>query len=586
MSSENNKPLSSGKFLLLSDVHLDPFYGTPNAEIAKQDPEYKYRCQDKNAPPFSSYGCDSSGDLVLSTIINAAQVLPRPDFILYTGDGTRHSVKAVATKDENATAIVHESIGFFFDAIHEYFPDVPIVSLPVLDLGNNDFKDDYMLEITSTDPCMIGDNGSLPKATNPWLEDMVNRFPFLFLNDEEASVFACGGYLFREIAEDLYIIVLNTVIWSNELNTHHDNTVDIKTKNQYEKDIKFDPFGQHQWLENILEKLRSNKKKVYITGHIPPMVMSYPPALGINLMYETHVHRFYNLVSQYNDVISGHFFGHVHSNEIRHLPPSILPENHPPMFISGSISPCYFTTPFFHIVEYDKGESKFPIDFATYNADLDNLTTIELEGSKYVQFSKLFPSFLKHFNINAFTNSEIRKLSGDFLLGDFALNPIMEQNGTDMNDVYAKNDELWSKYWNNWHKGLEQPPYYDEFRLKEVCVLACGFTTTSWIGCLMDANNARHIKNNIQCTLPHEAKQVWAINKSKNLRLSWTPLKYKIVSVLIGASFFMFACWICVSIRKILKRRFTGHTPIKNEVRRELDNIFDVVEEDDLPALT
>ena len=53
------------------------------------------------------------------------------------------------------------------------------------------------------------------------------------------------------------------------------------------------------------------------------------------------------MLAKYEDVVSGFFMAHVHSNELRHI--SSFSGSSPPLIISGSIAPCYTTDPTFSV---------------------------------------------------------------------------------------------------------------------------------------------------------------------------------------------------------------------------------------------
>lgn len=164
-----------------------------------------------------------------------------------------------------------------FDSHHfsfRSFTDVPLVQLPAPDLGNNDLPGDYDLNVTSFDPCFPQDDGQLPNSTNPWLQATATKYRKLFVDDMEAAVFACGGYLNRQALPNLSIISLNTVVFSL---SHTPKVSPDK-----------DPFGQFEWMEAQLEEAKALGNKVYLTGHIPPMLQSFTGNLGGELWQQHH----------------------------------------------------------------------------------------------------------------------------------------------------------------------------------------------------------------------------------------------------------------------------------------------------------
>lgn len=551
----------TGKFLFFSDVHLDPFYGTKDAKKYKENAP----CQNSDAPPYSAYGCESNEALVVSSIWNAAQSMPNPDFILFTGDATRHSTSSVGTGSEDVVEkMVHKTIQFIYDTVNTYFPDVPVLSLPPLDLGNNDFEDDYKIEITSTDACLVGENGTLPQSTSPWFADMVSSFPFSFINEEEKAVFACGGYLSREVTKDLYIIVLNTVLWSSELNNHQEKQGNKKAR----IDSTFDPFGQHEWLAVTLKEIRNMKKRAYITGHIPPIVESYIHSVGNNLMDPSHLHRFYNLIAEFNDVISGLFFGHIHTNELRRT--AGLPDSHPPMFISGSISPIYHSAPFYHIVEYDhtQGGTKFLKDIISFSTDLKNITTISDGSNEYIEFYQMFSSLREYIGLNELTNAEVKELSGRLVVDTTTITSDVDNQEEASIIQTEKADVIWDKFYNHWYKGTDQIPCDGRCRIQQACVVSCGLTSETWENCVDDIDfdpetfkkKSGHVTESI-CVLPSKAYTRYNLNQIMDIhaKLSGKTLVNATISALCVILFISFMFGSCVCVLRRFRRSNRKH---------------------------
>ena len=406
-ADSSSESMDIGNFLWFSDVHLDDYYGTANAEVHKAGAP----CANASAPYYSAYGCGSSLGLLKSTLDSASRAIteeggiPKPDFIMFTGDSTRHNSQNVRIDGYNSSEasisyVVNKAMTTVYDGISERFPDVPVIELPSLDLGNNDFLGDYKLNVTSYLPCLIteddddDDAPALPNATNQWLIDVADRFQNLFVDDEESSVFACGGYFNRRLREGLRLISLNTVVWCLSHTPNVDGTSD--------------PFGEHAWLRVQLKKAKKQGEKVYITGHVPPMLQSFVNGIGNPLWQDEHVVEFFETVNKYQDVVAGIFFAHVHSNELRVMPD--MPDNFPPMLITGSISPCYTTTPFYSFVFYDRGETKFPVDVVTYNLNLDavqNETTMPVDDeSNFDPWERMFQNLTSFLGISSLTNRE------------------------------------------------------------------------------------------------------------------------------------------------------------------------------------
>mmetsp|Transcript_32464 Transcript_32464/g.58686 ORF Transcript_32464/g.58686 Transcript_32464/m.58686 type:complete len:501 (-) Transcript_32464:272-1774(-) len=432
-----------GTFAWLTDAHLDRFYGTPQAKIHKLGAP----CNLTDAPSFSAYGCGGPLPLVEAAVqasANANEELgwPSPDFVLFTGDNTRHN----PLTPEGTL----EDIRIVNNLFRTYFPDTPVVKLPTLDLGNNDLTSDYYLNITTHEPCLPTNNADgtteLPPTTNKWLGTVAEEQSHVFVNELEKATFACGGYMNRELPEGLDIIILKTIIWSI---SHEHEPVPT------DDERKLDPFGQFAWLEATLTQIREAGRKVYITGHVPPMLQSFTGNLGVGLYHVEKQERLFALFHEFEESIAAILFAHTHSNELRHT--EALPDHAPPALIGTSISPCYTTDPGFRIVKYDL-DTYQPVDMATYSVNLGE----EIPEDETNPFNLQIPSLVDYLGMESLTNHAIMKLA-DNMLDD---------------------NEVWNNYFNNFYKGVTQTACDTaECRRGEVCLVACGFSETTWNSC-------------------------------------------------------------------------------------------------------
>jgi len=173
-------------------------------------------CNSSDAPMYSAYGCGSPPALVEEAVKASSSATddlpddwPTPSFVLFTGDSARHN--------ELSKGGVLEDIKTVNDLFAQYYPDTPVVRLPTLDLGNNDFPGDYQINVTSHEPCLPtfesdGDSGAivsterasfgaqnqtlvLPVPTNEWLQTVAEQQSYKFVDELEKATFACGGYL-------------------------------------------------------------------------------------------------------------------------------------------------------------------------------------------------------------------------------------------------------------------------------------------------------------------------------------------------------------------------------------------------------
>src|SRR3954447_5817505 len=81
-----------GEFLLISDIHFDPFFdGTLFARLDAGPVEDWPRILETSQPAgFNPMGTDSNYALLRSTLDEVRRRVPAPDFILYPGDFLAH----------------------------------------------------------------------------------------------------------------------------------------------------------------------------------------------------------------------------------------------------------------------------------------------------------------------------------------------------------------------------------------------------------------------------------------------------------------------------------------------------------------
>jgi hypothetical protein len=531
-SSSSSSCYPGGSFLWLSDAHYDAFYGTEQAEVHKNGAPCMNNSNNNNnngttsssgAPLYSAYGCGSSLALLTSAVKESARLSSdllttlrddtnddfdaatdnnetnssassassssscRVDFIIFTGDAVRHNIDPVASTLNAHGALVNAALTTVHALFEQYFPGVPTVDLPALDFGNNDLLGDYELNVTSSEPCLpSSSDGSPPPATNDWLVNVTATHSHLFIDDLEAAVFACGGYLNRLVRPNLRIISLNTIVWSiNHIPDMND-------------EIMMDPFGQFAWLQVQLDNARIAGDKIYLTGHVPPMLQSYTGSLGAPLMPSRYIAQYFAMLSAHQDVIAAQLFGHVHSNELRAVPHGAMPDDAPPMLIQGSIAPCYTTTPFFSVVKYDRdGPTKYPTDLVTYHVDLDlyyNETTSSSSSSTSNStnsssiWKRMFISLTTSLGMAALTNAETRRLAERMATSDDSNDTDTAGCGSSGNST-ARCISIFQHYFDYWYKGIPQTDCNTATcHLQEACLVYNGFNETIWQDCVSNGS--------------------------------------------------------------------------------------------------
>jgi hypothetical protein len=364
-----------GHFLWLSDLHVDPLYGTEFAVTHHNSMSDDIGNCTQNETllqyPYGRTGCDSPISLLDSSLQSflvkndnnntSTATSTKIDFILITGDLVRHgtdrlfssSSKSLTLGDKNISddiiiddgpiSFTKSILSTTIRSIKKSFPNVPII--PVL--GNNDVTPDYYLDVNNNN----NNNGT---STNTILDMARDGLSECFLSEEESQTFAYGGYYSRIIqttsSSSILILSLNTVIYS----TNHQPTYIVR-----DDDDDDDPLGQFGWIESQLQKAivgedgddhhnnntssshnddddsKIEINAIWIVGHIPPSIGSYRHSqqwsdryvdryitiLKKHAQRQQHQQRTSSTTTTSNNfpTIQGHLFGHIHTEEFRLL---------------------------------------------------------------------------------------------------------------------------------------------------------------------------------------------------------------------------------------------------------------------------
>lgn len=395
----NNTDEATGTFIWLTDIHYDPFYGQSaslGSEIGRLHPLDSYmpsKCQqhaecDKSDSTFGMKGCDSPFSLVQACISAAADAVPKPDFVLVSGDFDHHRCNDVYNAD-NDTAVqsLQNSMSEVVNLLRVEYPK-PTPIIPTL--GNNDVIPDYGLDVKDAHKVLLN------KASETFINLFLPSWSSTFDNDtiEMKSTFREGGYYANKIISPkasqvgLTILVLNTVIYSKNHSPDQTNITD--------------PYQQFQWLDKSLASAKDNNCKVYIMGHIPPTIGSFRHT---QFWHEIYIERYSQLIRGYKDVVVAQLFGHLHSDEFRILP------GLPPLLIAPAITPIFGNNPSFRIVTFDRRTLTI-LDYETRFIDLEDNTTAQWQS---------LPSFRVAYSVPDISITSLRTVERDISTMDDAL---------------------------------------------------------------------------------------------------------------------------------------------------------------------
>ncbi|XP_006883701.1 PREDICTED: acid sphingomyelinase-like phosphodiesterase 3b [Elephantulus edwardii] len=330
-----SKPANPGKFWHISDLHLDPEYKVSEDPLqvcpsAGSQPV-------SNAGPWGNYLCDSPWALVNSSIYAMKQILPEPDFILWTGDDTPH-----VPNEQLGEAAVLEIVKRLTTLIREVFPDTKVYAA----LGNHDFHPKNQFP--------AGSNTIYNQVAELWRP---------WLSNESIALFKEGAF-YSEKLPDLSrvgrIVVLNTNLYYS----NNEQTAGIA-----------DPAQQFQWLEDVLTNASQAGEMVYIIGHVPPGF--FEKTRDKAWFRQAFNERYLEVVQKHHRVIAGQFFGHHHTDSFRMFyddkgaPISV-------MFLTPGVTPWKTTlpgvvnganNPGIRVIEYDRATLSLQ-DMFTYFVNL------------------------------------------------------------------------------------------------------------------------------------------------------------------------------------------------------------------------
>jgi hypothetical protein len=337
-----------GLFLIISDVHFDPF-ADPAIVTALFDsdvPAWRAIFERSQEKGFARYGNDSNYPLMSSALEAAKRLLPRPDFVLYAGDHLAHDF---ATKfdahagggPEAYQRFVIKTMTFVSERLRQTFEGVPVLAA----LGNEDAVcGDYMIAPGET---------FLPAVGKLWAASSAHPEAF--------EDFGIGGFyaLPHPTIPGRDLIVLNDVFWSADY------------------DDRCNPEGgdpgaaQLAWLEWTLYRTALRGRTASLLFHIPPGIDSYSSVHGKSTCQENvtpylkdaYGQPFLMLLEAYRGILKSSYSGHTHMDDFRVLTtaagePILLTH------ITPAISPIYQNNPAFGLVLYDRKSGDL-IDYAT-----------------------------------------------------------------------------------------------------------------------------------------------------------------------------------------------------------------------------
>jgi sphingomyelin phosphodiesterase acid-like 3 len=334
----------------MSDLHFDPM-ADPRLvdQLAAVEPEQWSQVLDNSFDQsLGRYGHDTNWQLLRSALGQMAEALPRPAFILISGDFLAHDFRRefnAAASDHSDAAyriFVRKTMQFLSRQLEQTFPATTI--LPAL--GNNDEE--------------CGDYELQPRG--PFLADtlpMIRRLVSDAVGPGFDSTWQTYGNYSAQ-AGGIRVLSVNT------------NFLSVNYRNACGSPADGDPGAATlAWLEKELAAAKAAREHVWLIYHVPPGIDGYAtlqrgscPGGMVPMWAPAYAEAFAALMQRYSGVVAASFGGHTHMDDFR-----LLGDDGGGRYgfalITPAVSPIFGQNPAFRIVAYDaKGGI---VDQTTYN---------------------------------------------------------------------------------------------------------------------------------------------------------------------------------------------------------------------------
>jgi hypothetical protein len=322
---------SAETFLSVSDIHFNPF-ADPSLVTkleAADVSEWESILATSTITTFSTYGSDINEPLFRSALGAMQQAIPKPAFVLISGDFLAHSFQKnyqqyASDKTPAAyTAFVTKTVAYVANALRKTYPGVRIYPT----LGNNDSD--------------CGDYAVAPNSQ--FLANFRDLWSPIVRSSSFDRRFPTGGYYHADVPSfhNVRVIALNT----NFFSTNYKDTCGKPGP---------DPgLIELQWLDAELQLARSLGKRVWLLYHIPPGIdvfdtVTYggacPTPTTETFWKDEYVQKYLSITAKHRATIAGSFAGHTHQDEFRIVTGDFI-------HITPSITPIFGNNPAFEIVD-------------------------------------------------------------------------------------------------------------------------------------------------------------------------------------------------------------------------------------------
>jgi hypothetical protein len=352
-AQELTSKAGTGAFLLLSDLHFEPF-GDPAVMKTLAGPNVGTGCTSASLDQFSSYGHDSNTLLLKSALATAADTATKNhldiDYIVVTGDFLAHDFdvhyrQCVGGDKPAYTKFASDTLLLVQHWITDSFPAAPVFAA----LGNNDTDEgDYAQP----------SGGFLKAVGSYWRSDWGTTSPEAASN--AAATFEKAGHYVvpHPTVAGRDLVVVNSNLWSSV----NPNACSGSSP---------DPGGQFAWLREVLGNTQ-------LANRTATLIMHSPPGIDVNsslshgqpetLWTSGCTEKFLATINEFPGAVREIYAGHIHRDDLRILRDG-TGRIQSWIHILPSVSPVYGNNPALEIGWYDRKTGDLT-DFAALSLNL------------------------------------------------------------------------------------------------------------------------------------------------------------------------------------------------------------------------
>lgn len=340
-------PKASGKLLIMSDIHFNPFCDPALINTLNHSDYTKWKSifESSADSSYGKYSEDTYYRLFKSTLRAMSTRNKKPDMIIINGDFLCHEFQSkyamytgIQSRD-SMEGFMRKTVNFVCQMLSQNFPGTAV--LPVL--GNNDdYCGDYNIQ----------PSGTFLKFFASAAQTMLYRFS----SPDFMKTFSKGGYYQASMPWDSsqVFIGINSVFFSsNYFNACNPSDTSDPGREQL------------QWLKQSLARCAATGKKVWLSCHIPPGINVYSSSSGsgpcekptVTMWKSNYNQEYLALVNQYSSIIMAGMAGHTHMDDFRVLGTDSTVSSF--IHITPAVSPIFGNNPAFQSISWEPGSMRF-----------------------------------------------------------------------------------------------------------------------------------------------------------------------------------------------------------------------------------